>query len=82
MLSQWVDEIDKHAPGALSVGMYYGNDRTKSAAALAAHDVIITSYGVLASDWAAGGTSPPFALRWRRVVLDARRNEKPKSQCC
>ena len=70
LLSQWVDEIDKHAPGALSVGMYYGNDRTKSAAALAAHDVIITSYGVLASDWAAGGTSPPFALRWRRVVLD------------
>eukprot|EP00964_Phaeocystis_antarctica_P119694 scaffold83419_cov60-Phaeocystis_antarctica.AAC.1 len=47
------------------------------AAPLAAHDVVLTTYGVLASDFGGGGggggggkLAPPFAVSWRRVVLD------------
>ena len=54
LLSQWHDQIVMHTtPGALSVYLYYGGARVKDAAMLSSYDVVLTTYGVLASDYAA-----------------------------
>jgi SWI/SNF-related matrix-associated actin-dependent regulator of chromatin subfamily A3 len=51
------------------VYVYYGPDRVRSPDALAAHDVVITTYSVLAQDLgrSRGGL---LAVDWLRVVLD------------
>ena len=73
----------------------------------AAHDVVLTTYGVLASDFGGGGggsgasggggggsggggsggggggrVAPPFAVSWRRVVLDEAHQIKGKATLC
>ncbi|ONI19828.1 hypothetical protein PRUPE_3G300100 [Prunus persica] len=52
LLGQWKAEIETHAqPGSLSVYVHYGQSRQKDAKLLAQSDVVITSYGVLASEF-------------------------------
>lgn len=47
-------EIETHAkPGSLSVYVHYGQSRPKDAKNLAQSDVVITTYGVLASEYSA-----------------------------
>ncbi|KAH0975872.1 hypothetical protein GBA52_017771 [Prunus armeniaca] len=54
LLGQWKAEIETHAqPGSLSVYVHYGQSRQKDAKLLAQSDVVITSYGVLASEFSA-----------------------------
>ncbi|XP_065868143.1 DNA repair protein RAD5A isoform X2 [Euphorbia lathyris] len=74
LLGQWKAEIETHAqPGSLSVYVHYGQSRAKDAKFLAQSDVVITTYGVLASEFSAenavenGGI---YTVRWFRVVLD------------
>ncbi|WCJ41699.1 DNA/RNA helicase protein [Euphorbia peplus] len=74
LLGQWKAEIETHAePGSLSIYVHYGQSRAKDAKFLAQSDVVITTYGVLASEFSAenavenGGLC---AVRWFRVVLD------------
>lgn len=44
------DELETHSkPDAVSVLVYYGGDRTHDAKAIASHDVVLTTYGVLTS---------------------------------
>ena len=113
LLSQWHEQLVLHVvPHQLSVYVHHGQHRTKDASVLAAHDVTLTTYGVLASEFGAskaqqqqheevgvgdsdvagssavagaglkasggardgacssGRLAAPFAMRWRRVVLD------------
>ncbi|RVW54344.1 DNA repair protein RAD5A [Vitis vinifera] len=66
LLGQWKAEIETHAqPGSLSVYVHYGQGRLKDAKILAQNDVVITTYGVLASEF-----SPEVKVHWFRVVLD------------
>lgn len=45
-------EIESHVrPGSLSVYVHYGQSRPKDANLLAQSDVVITTYGVLASEF-------------------------------
>lgn len=45
-------EIETHAqPGALSVYVHYGQSRSKDAKSLAQSDVVLTTYGVLGSEF-------------------------------
>ncbi|KAM0954805.1 hypothetical protein TB2_022918 [Malus domestica] len=74
LLGQWKAEIETHAkPGSLSVYVHYGQSRPKDAKILAQSDVVITTYGVLASEYSAenpkenGGL---YSVSWFRVVLD------------
>ncbi|KAA8550241.1 hypothetical protein F0562_001925 [Nyssa sinensis] len=74
LLSQWKAEIETHArPGSLSLYVHYGQSRPKDAKILAQSDVVITTYGVLASEFSTenpediGGL---YSVRWFRVVLD------------
>ncbi|CAO2814655.1 unnamed protein product [Amaranthus hypochondriacus] len=74
LLSQWKAEIETHAqPGSLSVYVHYGPDRLKDAKLLAQNDVVLTTYGVLSSDFSnenSEGCGALYSIRWLRVVLD------------
>jgi DNA repair protein RAD5 len=52
LLSQWDEQILLHAGGVLSTMVYYGQQRGKTASTLKAHDVVLTTYGTLASEHA------------------------------
>ncbi|XP_055833351.1 DNA repair protein RAD5A isoform X3 [Solanum dulcamara] len=74
LLGQWKAEIEAHAQaGALSVYVYYGQTRSKDAKVLARSDVVLTTYGVLASEFStenAEDSGGLLSIRWFRVVLD------------
>ncbi|CAH9072757.1 unnamed protein product [Cuscuta europaea] len=74
LLGQWKAEIEMHShPGTLSIYLHYGQSRSKDPKVIAQSDVVLTTYGVLASEFSAekveenGGL---FLIRWFRVVLD------------
>ncbi|KAK4492241.1 hypothetical protein RD792_003042 [Penstemon davidsonii] len=74
LIGQWKTEIETHAqPGALSIYVHYGQSRSKDAKILAQNDVVLTTYGVLASEFStenADDNGGLFSVRWFRVVLD------------
>ncbi|KZT30927.1 hypothetical protein NEOLEDRAFT_1153350 [Neolentinus lepideus HHB14362 ss-1] len=78
LLSQWSDELTRSSkPGSLTVLVWHGQNRLDLEAALDSDgtaDVVITSYGVLASEHAksekASRPSPIFQTEWLRVILD------------
>ncbi len=49
LIHNWQEELQRFAP-SLQVHVHHGPDRRKSAAAFAAHDVVITTYNLLVSD--------------------------------
>lgn len=74
LLGQWESECAAHSVrGALSVYAYYGQDRAKERNALLKHDVVITTYGTLASECKYENfmeEGPLHSVHWLRVVLD------------
>jgi DNA repair protein RAD5 len=76
IIAQWKSEADNSAkPGTLKTIIYYGSDKSLDLPSLcsspAAPNVIITSYGVVLSEWTSGKTSEGiFATEWFRVILD------------
>ncbi|XP_061345365.1 DNA repair protein RAD5A [Gastrolobium bilobum] len=74
LLGQWKAEIETHVqPGSLSLYVHYGQSRPKDAKSLAQSDVVITTYGILASEFSSENTEENgglFSIRWFRVVLD------------
>jgi len=79
MLSQWRDELLRHvAPKHLSVEIFYGGDRTTSIQQLSGYDVIITTYGVVSSEFIKG-TSVLHDIHWHRIILDEAHTIKGKA---
>ncbi|XP_062105253.1 DNA repair protein RAD5A isoform X2 [Humulus lupulus] len=74
LLGQWKAEIESHVkPGSLTVYVHYGQSRPKDATFLTQSDVVITTYGVLASEFSTENTEESgglYSIRWFRVVLD------------
>ncbi|XP_007015968.2 PREDICTED: putative SWI/SNF-related matrix-associated actin-dependent regulator of chromatin subfamily A member 3-like 2 isoform X1 [Theobroma cacao] len=74
LLGQWKAEIETHVqPGSLSLYVHYGQSRPKDAKLLAQNDVVITTYGVLASEFSAENSEDNgglYSVWWFRVVLD------------
>ncbi|KAK0212781.1 SNF2 family N-terminal domain-containing protein [Desarmillaria ectypa] len=94
VLSNWEKQIQDHcAPGALTVCVYYGPNRSMSPEELAGYDIVLTTYQTIASEH--NGTSPSdgpskkkrkigkalFEVQWKRIILDeghSIRNPKTK----
>lgn len=94
VLSNWEKQIQDHcAPGALTVCVYYGQNRSLSPQELAGYDIVITTYQTVASEHS--GTAPSdgpskkkrktgkslFEVQWKRIILDeghSIRNPKTK----
>ena len=76
IISQWKSEADYSSkPGALKTIIYYGSDKSLDLPSLCSSPVgphvIITSYGVVLSEWTSGKSSDGiFATEWFRVILD------------
>lgn len=72
LLSQWKDELQTHSEAdTLSVAVHYGSDRTNNPRAMANHDVVLTTYGVLNAAYKTHGQSSIYhKVDWHRVVLD------------
>ena len=81
VMSNWVQQMERHVKkeNALKVLTYHGSSRKKMTNQdFAAYDVVITTYGTLASEYGpAKGTIAPiprndglFSMNWTRVVLD------------
>ncbi|KAG8371209.1 hypothetical protein BUALT_Bualt13G0063500 [Buddleja alternifolia] len=74
LIGQWKTEIETHAqPGTLSIYVHYGQSRSKDAKVLAQSNVVLTTYGVLASEFSTEETEDNgglYSVRWFRVVLD------------
>lgn len=59
-------EFEAHVSlGLLSVYAYYGTDRVRERRSLLEHDIVLTTYGVLASEWSQP-VSPCTKLEWLR----------------
>ena len=71
-IQNWEEQISAHiAPGTLSVYVYHGPKRTADHHEIAKHDIVITSYGTLMSEFSKAGTKKPiFNCQWFRLVLD------------
>ncbi|XP_010493369.1 PREDICTED: putative SWI/SNF-related matrix-associated actin-dependent regulator of chromatin subfamily A member 3-like 2 isoform X3 [Camelina sativa] len=74
LLGQWKSEIEMHTKsGSLSVYVHYGQSRPKDTKLLSQSDVVITTYGVLTSEFSAENSADNeglYAVRWFRIVLD------------
>ncbi|KAI5310028.1 hypothetical protein KEM55_001905, partial [Ascosphaera atra] len=80
VMSNWKDQIAQHVKEehSLDVLIYHGAGK-KQAANIDKYDVVITTYGALASEYGSNegiiqrGMQPKtglFSIHWRRVVLD------------
>ena len=75
-ITNWEDQIKQHVkPNTLSYYIYHGSGRTKDVNKLAEYDLVITTYGSVASEFAnrskkKGGIYPLEELNWFRIVLD------------
>ncbi|KAH6876382.1 SNF2 family N-terminal domain-containing protein [Thelonectria olida] len=68
-ITGWQSQIKKHIlPGQIRVATYHGPRRQRVAAQFRSHDIILTTYQTLRSDWIAKG--PLFSENWFRIVLD------------
>ena len=64
LLGQWSSELNTHGAG-LSITEYYGS---RTARELVQSDVVLTTYGTVASEFASNGSI--YKVNWFRIVLD------------
>ena len=90
LIKQWESEILTRVekPHKLSVCLYHGGNRTKTADNLDEYDVVITTYGTLGSEYGATDyKSGLFSVYWYRIILDEahtikNRNAKGTQAAC
>ncbi|XP_029699974.1 transcription termination factor 2-like [Takifugu rubripes] len=97
LIHHWTREIDRHVRSSkLSVYLYHGPNRERSARALADYDVVVTTYSLVSKeipvqkeeaekpnkdDVAPPSSSALLRVAWERVVLDEAHNIKnPKAK--
>ncbi|KAG4256793.1 hypothetical protein FPRO03_03803 [Fusarium proliferatum] len=67
-----LEQITRHiVPDQIRVVLFHGHTRDRLAKSLMEHDLVLTTYGTLQSEWRSKkGDSPLFTHTWARVVLD------------
>ncbi|KAH8880582.1 hypothetical protein GQ53DRAFT_848822 [Thozetella sp. PMI_491] len=69
LLDVWVSEIDRHFTSeSLSILLFHGDTRARSADAFLDCNIVLTTYGTLNADWK--GRRALQNICWFRVVLD------------
>ena len=67
LLSQWEEEIQTHSlPSTFKYCLYYNDNRPQN---LYDYDLVITTYGIVSSEFASA-KKELFSFEWFRVVLD------------
>lgn len=93
LLAQWQSEAEKASQqGTMKIELYYGNDKTANLQALCANassapDLVITSYGIVLSEFGSIAAKNGdksfhnglFSLRFFRVILDEAHNIKNRA---
>ncbi|XP_019162927.1 PREDICTED: putative SWI/SNF-related matrix-associated actin-dependent regulator of chromatin subfamily A member 3-like 1 [Ipomoea nil] len=70
IFSVWITQLEEHTrPGSLKVYLYYGRQRTTDANVLQKHDIVLTTYNILANEEQLL-ESPIKKIEWWRVILD------------
>ena len=75
-IANWEEQIKQHVkPGTLNYYIYHGAGRIKDVKKLAQYDLVITTYGSVASEFnyrskKKHGTYPLEEINWFRIVLD------------
>uniref|UniRef100_A0A3B4YAT9 Transcription termination factor 2 n=1 Tax=Seriola lalandi dorsalis TaxID=1841481 RepID=A0A3B4YAT9_SERLL len=94
LIHHWKKEIERHVKtGKLTVYLYHGPNREKSAKVLADYDVVVTTYSLVSKEIPvqkeeadkpakdSDDVTPLLRVAWARVVLDEAHNIKnPKVQ--
>uniref|UniRef100_A0A4W6DQK4 Transcription termination factor 2 n=1 Tax=Lates calcarifer TaxID=8187 RepID=A0A4W6DQK4_LATCA len=91
LIHHWKKEIERHVKtGKLTVYLYHGPNREKSAKVLADYDVVVTTYSLVSkeipvqkeeADKPTKDSTPLMRVAWARIVLDEGHNIKnPKVQ--
>lgn len=75
LLRQWEVELDRRTtmrPGVdpLKVLRWYGPGRSRDPKRLAEYDIVLTTYGIVASSKEGASSSPLISVNWFRLVLD------------
>jgi hypothetical protein len=75
LVTQWIEEAENRTGGALSIYCYHGRRRTRDPREISKYDVVVTTYGTLASDYSRtklrpANTSPLHLVRWHRLIMD------------
>ncbi|XP_054887593.1 transcription termination factor 2 isoform X2 [Poeciliopsis prolifica] len=93
LIHHWKKEIERHVKtGRMSVYLYHGSSRERSARALADYDVVVTTYSLVSkeipvkkedadnpgkdSDHVPSCSGPLLRVTWARVILDEAHNIK------
>lgn len=75
-IANWEDQIKQHLkPNSLSYYIYHGANRLRDPVKLAEYDLVITTYGSVASEFnhrvkEKGGSYPLEEINWFRIMLD------------
>ena len=73
LLRTWEEELRRHLyPNTLHHRLYHGPRRSEDMVSVLKHDIVITTYDVVAVEWKSldKGPRPLFLVTWRRIVLD------------
>jgi hypothetical protein len=79
LVGQWFVEIHSRSIRPLKVLCWSGSSRTHDIQRLAEYDVVLTTFGVVASEGKKANNSPMFQCQWHRIVVDESHNIKVNS---
>ncbi|EXJ77918.1 hypothetical protein A1O3_09077 [Capronia epimyces CBS 606.96] len=71
-VKNWEDQIAQHVkPGSMTYCVYHGPGRERNPYILSKYDIVIATYGVVASEFSGRSSANPLnQLKWFRVILD------------
>ncbi len=73
LLRTWEGELRRHThPNTLRYWKYHGPKRSNDTTVMLAHDIVLTTYDVVALEWRCldNGQKPLYSRSWHRIVLD------------
>lgn len=78
LVGQWFSEITTRSTRPLTVLCWHGGSRTRDIAKIGSYDVVLTTYGVLASEMKSP-TTMLASIDWHRIILDESHTIKDKN---